>query len=77
VLVALLTGPLVACTAVKHATKSGPPAVPHTTTVPGETAEPSETELRAIIEVPTTLPSDETVNLRFTLTNNTDTRSKN
>jgi hypothetical protein len=73
-LVALLAGPLVACTAVKDATKSGPPALLRTTTVPGETVEPSETELRAIIEVPATLPSGEAVNLRFTLTNNTDTR---
>jgi hypothetical protein len=41
---------------------------------PGETVEPPETQLEAILEVPATLPGGEAVNLRFTLINNTDTR---
>lgn len=41
-------------------------------TSPGETVEPPKTELKAVLEVPATLPSGEAVNLRFTLVNNTD-----
>ncbi len=41
-------------------------------TSPGETVEPPETQLEAILEVPATLPGGEAVNLRFTLVNNTD-----
>jgi peptidyl-Lys metalloendopeptidase len=41
-------------------------------TSPGETVEPPETQLEAILKVPATLPGGEAVNLRFTLVNNTD-----
>jgi hypothetical protein len=42
-------------------------------TSPGETSEPPETELKANLKVPASLPSGEVVKLRFTLINNTDT----
>ncbi len=40
----------------------------------GEAAESPETNLEATVEVPATLTSGDVVKLRFTLTNNTDTR---
>ncbi len=70
---ALLAGLLAACMTVEDANESGSPAVPRATTVAGETVQAPETELGASIEIPATLPSGEGVNLRFTLTNNTDT----
>lgn len=72
-LVALLTGSLTACTIVKGAPGSSR-TVPRPTTLPGETVEPSEVGLRAILEVPAALPTGEVVNLGFTLTNHSDTR---
>jgi peptidyl-Lys metalloendopeptidase len=41
-------------------------------TTPGETVEPPESELKATIALPATLPSGQTVKLQFTLTNNSD-----
>ncbi len=71
---ALLAGLLVACMTVEDANESGSSVAPHTPTVPGETAKVPEAELGATIEIPAMLRSGEGVNLRFTLTNNTDTR---
>ena len=71
-LVALLAGSLAACMTVKDAPNSGSSGVPHTNTVSVETVEPSGAELRAVIEVPAALPSGESVNLRFRLTNHSD-----